>query len=445
MFLPADLVNPPTWGADEWIDHQCRARTGAEIAGLGESEVLDTLTAARRMRARADALEARALARLDRLRGGSRYVADEAALELRVSRHAAADRVRRGMHLVHRMPHLLGAMERGEIEGFAAGRIAQATAMLSAEHARAVDAALANKLAAGRLGFTDPTSLLRAARRLVDKLDPHGKHTRARQARAERKVELIPGENAMATLSADLPVEVAASAYARIDGMARTLRNRGDQRNLDQLRADVYADLLLGNNPGLTPPKGAATVFLHMPIDTALTMSDQGCELAGYGPLPAAVAREIMTNKGSVWRKVLTDPESGTIRSLGRRRRRPNAAIRDIVAARDRECTTPGCHRPAQRCDFDHLRDWRKHGVTADLNGGSKCRRDHRLKDQPGWTLDFDPTTGTGTITTPAGRTHTKTHHPITEPQPRQSTKDAVRGVRRQFAKDPPSDTEPPF
>jgi hypothetical protein len=82
-------------------------------------------------------------------------------------------------------------------------------------------------------------------------------------------------------------------------------------------------------------------VFLHLPADTALGMSDDGCELAGYGPLPGPIAREIMTNPHSLWRTVFTDPGSGAVHDIGRRRYRPTAAIRDLVAVRDAECTAP--------------------------------------------------------------------------------------------------------
>jgi hypothetical protein len=241
--------------------------------------------------------------------------------------------------------------------------------------------------------------------------------------------------------SADLPAEVAASAYARVDAMARRLRTSGDHRTLEQLRADVYAALLLGHDPGVTAPTGAAVVFLHMPIDTALTMSDTGCELAGYGPLPAAVARDIMTNPNSTLRTVLTDPATGAVRDLGRTRRRPSAFLRDFVAARDRECAAPGCHRPAQRCDFDHLREWGHLGVTADHNGGAKCERDHYRKDQPGWTLTHNPGTGTSTITTPTGRTYIKTIQPVIETAPGPSTPDILR--QRRHAHAPPGDDPP--
>ncbi|MGH3452021.1 MAG: hypothetical protein ACRDQW_15150, partial [Haloechinothrix sp.] len=246
---------------------------------------------------------------------------------------------------------------------------------------------------------------------------PDGQAARARRARAERKVELIHGEHATSTLQADLPTEVAVSAYSRIDGMARRLRNAGDQRTLDQLRADIYADSLLGNDPGVRAPAAAAMVYLHLSVGAALTMSDDSCVLDGYGPVPAAIAREMMTNRGSMIRKVITDPASGAVRELGRTRRRPSRALREFIAVRDRECTTPGCHRAARHCDHDHLTDWGKHGVTDEGNLAPKCRRDHGLKDVPGWGLDYDPATGIGTVITPTGRTYRKSCEPVVEPR----------------------------
>ncbi|SFB57620.1 protein of unknown function [Amycolatopsis marina] len=427
LFLPADLVRPVPLTEQQWADRRLLTCTAEDFAVLDADGAVEAVAAARRLRARADAAEARAVARLAAVRGRDSSVAKEVALEARISETAAATRIARGTDLVHRMPLLLAAMDAGDIEGFPAGKIVEATAMLDNSQARQVDELLAAKLVSGRLQFTDPYSLVRATRRLVENVDPDGQSTRARKARAGRKVVLTPQDNGMATLSADLPAEVAASAYARVDAMARRLRNGGDHRSLEQLRADVYAALLLGQDPGAGAPRAAAVVFLHMPIDTALTMSDTGCELAGYGPLPAAIAREIMTNPNSMIRKVLTDPASGAVRDLGRTRRRPSAFLRDFVAARDRECATPGCHRPAQRCDFDHLQEWGDLGITSDTNGGAKCERDHYRKDQPGWTLTHHPGSGTSTITTPTGRTYTKTIQPITEPKPAQSTPDIPR------------------
>jgi len=358
----------------------------------------------------------RALARLNELRKGDRYVGDEAALELRISRNAGANRVATATALLTRMPGVLEAMDDGEIDGYTAGKLVDACQGLSDDKAREVDELLADKRAAGTLNLTDPTSLRRVARRLAVRVDPDAVATRARKARCERKVQVIHGEDTMSTLLADLPTEIASAAYANVDRQARRLRNAGDERNLDQLRADVLGDLLTGNHTDGKASAGAM-VFLHMPITTALTITDDGCELAGYGPIPAPIAREIMTNPKSVLRKVLVDPGTGKIEGLGRTRRRPNQALRDLIAARDREC--PFCHRPAQQCDLDHLAEWARDGGGTDPeNLGPKCEREHYLKDHPHWDLDFDPDTGEATLTTPAKRTFTRQREPIIEPEP---------------------------
>nr|WP_246360967.1 DUF222 domain-containing protein [Haloechinothrix aidingensis] len=421
MFVPAWRVNPVAFTPEEQAEIRCRTFTGEQVAELSAEQVIETLAAARRIRAHTDAIEAHALARLDQLRGQDRYVADEAALELRVSRHTAALRLHRARQLTQRMPRVLAAMEAGQIEGAAAGRITEATDTLDDQQARQVDDQLAGKLDSGRVSATNPANLARAARRLVEQADPDGQAERARQARAGRKVELLPGEDGLSTLAADLPAEVAASAYARIDAMAHRARHQGDARTLDQLRADIHATLLLGHDPDVAAPEAAATVYLHMPIDTALGMADTGCELSGYGPLPAPIARHILASRHSVWRKVLTDPASGAVLDVGRRRYRPTTAIRDLIAVRDAECTTPGCHRPAHHSDYDHLHGWARgqNGTTAHTNGGAKCRWHHRLKDHPHWTLHHNPTNGTSTITTPTGRRYT--HHqrpPAAPPEP---------------------------
>lgn len=434
LMLPAAVAGERQMSEPASRDFVCTARSGAEIARLTDAgELVDTLAAVRRMRARADAIEAHTLSRLATLRREptgdvdpdtgrpvwreSRYLPDEVALELRVTRRQAETRLERGTALVRRVPRLLSAMVDGELEGYAAGRVCEVAAGLSDERAHQVDDQLAAKRESGTLDVVDPVALRRTARRLVLKVDPDGAIVRARAARTSRKVELIPGEDSMATLAADLPAEVASSAYARIDRMARTARRGGDERTLDQLRADIAGSLLLGRDPGGAQPDVGAVVYVHVPVTTALTMTDNGAELAGYGEIPGPIAREIMTNPRSVWRAVLTDPGTGAITDLGRSRRHPTQLIRDLVNARDRECSVPGCHRPAPACDFDHLGAWAaQQGVTSDTNGAPRCRHDHTKKDHPDWRLEFDPATGVATITSPTGRTYTKARRPIIEP-----------------------------
>lgn len=443
LFLPDGMagparaeVDPPAERSEqEWL------RLGDdEVSLLDADDVIRALGVATRARARADALETRALARLHALRNGSRYVAEEAALELRVSRQVARQRVDRSVALVDRLPRTLAAMADGAYEAYAASKIVDVTDNLSLAHAREVDARLDEQVRGGCLAPCDATQLRRAARRLAQQVDPDGQAMRARRARAGRKIELVAGEDAMATLYLDLPAEVAGAAYARIDRDARALRNSGDQRTLDQLRADISAALLLGQP---TDTGVGALVYLHMPIDTALTMSDDGAELSGYGPIPGSIARDIAMNPNSVWRKVLTDPASGVACDISRRRR-PTQAMRELIAARDREC--PFCHRPARRCDFDHLTDWSTAGETSARNGGAKCEHHHYLKDEPGWGLDYDAESRTATITTPTGRRYTRKRGTLTTRRPRAAPDSAIphpRNPAETPANSPPRD-EPP-
>ncbi|MPY98846.1 MAG: DUF222 domain-containing protein [Actinophytocola sp.] len=430
-----------------------------EVDRLNADDAVHALTVARRSRARADALEARALARLHELRDGSRYVAEEAALELRVSHQSAQRRLERARNLVERLPRTLEAMQDGEYEAYTASKIIDVTEHLDAGKARDVDARLDEKVRDGQFAPGDASQIRRAARRLVQQVDPDGQAVRARRARAGRKVELVAGEDAMSTLYLDLPAEVAATAYARIDRDARSLRNNGDERTLEQLRADVAAALLLAQPTGTTTDDGdtasssgvGAMVYLHMPIDTALAMSDEGAELSGHGPIPGPIAREIATNPGSVWRRVLTDPGSGVPQDISRRRR-PTQVMRELVAARDREC--PYCRRPAQRCDFDHLTARSSGGETSTRNGGPKCEYHHYLKDEPGWRLDYDPETQTAMIISPTGRTYTKKNRPINGIPKQRPTPEAVSNLepdiaipeqRKPTASDSPPGDDPPF
>lgn len=417
LFLPADVMACPPLAVEPLSDHGHTALTPDEIAALGDDRAVEALGAARRLRARADALEAQALARLNDLRGEDRYVADEAALELRVSRRNAGNRLGLAVELTRRWPCLLAAMRNGEIEAYRASRITDVALSAGDALARDVDARLAEKIAAGKLSWTNPSQLTRHARKLLLELDPEAQAKRAERARARRRLRLTPEKDSMATLSGYLPAETAAAAYGRIDGLARALRAGGDDRNLKQLRADVFADLLLGNKVGVSEPAGAggAQVFVHLPIDTALTMSDAGAELSGYGPIPGPIAREIMYHPRSVWRLALTDPRTGIVNDLGRRRYRPSRDIRELVIARDRECVH--CHRPAQHCHYDHLRDYANGGATSTANGGARCQHSNNHKNHPDWHFEYNPHTGVATTITPAGRTYLIPKQPIIEPE----------------------------
>lgn len=384
----------------------------------GTGDVISVAQSLRERRARLDADEVEFLASVAADSGDLPGIAEELAPELRVSVREVENRIVAALDLTTRMPRVLAAMRDGSMDAYGARRVLHVTAPLSDEHARRVDELLAEKLVDAPVSTWQPANMTRHVSRLVHRVDPDGAGARARQANEGRKVQLEHGEHARSRLTVDVRSDVASACYARVDSLARTLRRNGETRTLDQLRADITADLLLGNDPGVTVPEAAAQVYLHMPVDAALGITDSGCELDGYGPVPAPIAREIMTNAGSIWRKVVCDPATGDPVDLGRSRRRPSATMRELVRVRDRECTVPWCRRPARHCDIDHQREWAvHHGTTAVDNTGPRCRRHHRRKNAPGWITRYDPVHGITAITTPHGATYTGRRRPILTPR----------------------------
>src|SRR6478736_4119767 len=92
----------------------------------------------------------------------------------------------------------------------------------------------------------------------------------------------------------------------------------------------------------------------------------------------------------------------------------PGVRLRHLTQVRHATCTGPGCRRPAAQCDFEHNIPYEAGGRTCLCNGGPKCRRDHRLKQDPRWKVDQLPD-GTFRWTTPTGRQYTTepTRYPV--------------------------------
>jgi len=72
---------------------------------------------------------------------------------------------------------------------------------------------------------------------------------------------------------------------------------------------------------------------------------------------------------------------------LGRERRCVSLAQRKAVAARDRGCAHPGCHRKPAWCQVHHIREWVNGGETNIEDLVMVCRTHHRMIHQSGWKV----------------------------------------------------------
>ncbi|NRG42316.1 DUF222 domain-containing protein [Rathayibacter sp. VKM Ac-2835] len=258
------------------------------------------------------------------------------------------------------------------------------------------------------------TQLRRALRRWREELHEQPLAERYARAREDRAVWVTPDVDGMATLSLHAPAPAVTGAYDRLRRIARTLRDDGDPRTLQQLSADAAVDLLCdGDILGTTPdaehrpdptsvPGVRAEVRLTLAASTAVGLDDAPADLDGYGPVPAVIARELIRTAASFTR-VLTDPDTGAVVSVGRTWRVPPPQMRLHLQLRDQTCRFAGCTRPASTSEADHTIEWRHGGETSLENLVSLCTSHHHLRHGDRWTYAKGDG-GEIVWTTPTGR-----------------------------------------
>ncbi len=147
---------------------------------------------------------------------------------------------------------------------------------------------------------------------------------------------------------------------------------------------------------GQPPP---AHVTVTVPLTTLLGIDNTPGRAPGHGWLDAARVRDIATRAGSIWRRLVTDPITGTALDLSTTTYRPTQHIRRHVIARDVTCRAPGCTKPADTCDLDHQTPWPT-GPTTPGNLNAKDRAHHHLKTYTIWQCQPENHTPTTTHTT---------------------------------------------
>ncbi|RSN35328.1 HNH endonuclease [Amycolatopsis sp. WAC 04169] len=358
---------------------------------------------------RAQGRQVHSIAQFAGVGGSRRSVTEEVALAFSVSRNQAYLLVETSCALVRRLPNTLAALEKGDIDLYKASKVSQLTREVSDEVAARVDAWMA-----GRLAGRDPTAIRKSVDHAVQKFDPDGYRDRAEQKRVLRHVSLDHEDETMSKLTGYLPAEVASSVYASLSRAAKARRASDKSRTLDQHRVDIFAERLLAEDG-----HGAPRAHVHVYVDllTLTGAREDPATLAGYGPIPGWLAQEIAADPGSTWSRLITDPTTGQLLEACPGTYRSPASLARLIKARDRECTHPGCHRPAEFSEIDHITTWARNGGTDHHNCHAACKIHNMLKEEPGWTAE--PTGNGGmTITTPTGRTYTATPEPLHDPRP---------------------------
>ena len=338
-----------------------------------------------------------------------RAVRCEVAAAVRMSDSVADDRIMVGDALSGRLSMVAEALRSGDINYWHASAICDVTSGLTDEQAVWVA-----RRVLPRARKQSMTQLRVSLRRALALITPDRTRKNAATARTQHDVDYFRRDDGQAELRVVGDAADVLAIYATIQDAARKLGavEKGSEtpRSAGQLRVAALLALVTGTMSDLDDRPYKVTVNVTMDLPTLLGLQDRPAELAGYGPLPASVARDLAMD--GAWRRLLHDPVTGGLLDLGRRQYRPSAALARYVRARDRTCIFPFCNRRAETCDLDHAVPHRTDG-----SGGATCRHNlhplcpkhHRIKHETGWTLQTSNTEPPVWIS-PLGR-----HYPVAQ------------------------------
>lgn len=354
-----------------------------------------------------------------------REITTELACALRISERRAENMVEESRALVHTLPSTLAALDAGDITYSHARVIVDQSYSIDKDARAGFEEVLLPVARASTV-----TKLERKARRLREQLLPETITARHLKSVADRHVELCPDRDGMAWLNAWLPAETAHGIYAKLTQRAESLKCPDETRTLAQLRADVFADLLVdGHTVGDWPIGIQATVLVTVPALSLVGRTDNPGILEGHGPIDPDTARRIAGTAKS-WVRLLTHPETGAVLSVGRDRYSVPPDLRLWLRVRDETCRHPGCNRLARHCHIDHTKAWEHDGPTNHDNLAHLCESHHRDKHHTAWdlaqigggVLEFTSPAGRKYTTEPATAIHLSPHHAPTDPPPDEQT-----------------------
>ncbi|MGC5584380.1 DUF222 domain-containing protein [Ornithinimicrobium sp. W1665] len=292
-------AGPGEPGLVEVVQGWTRALAGAEVSEIDDAgllalveglEVLGRVAGAASARVQvafgASQVAAQARDGVPASRRG-RAVADDLAAARRTSPYWAGRELTAARALVGEMPATFAALAVGTISPAQARLVTEATSCLDPADRAQVDRRLA-----GSLEGASTRQIVAAARALAYELDPAGFVGRARRAAADRGVSVRPAPDVMGLLCARLPAAQAIATHQVLRTHAEGARAAGDPRTLNQLMADE----LVARVTGRTVVDGIdVEVGLVLTDATLLAGDSAAADLTGYGPLPADLARDLLT------------------------------------------------------------------------------------------------------------------------------------------------------
>jgi hypothetical protein len=371
---------------------------------------------------------------------------EDVSSALRLSAGTAQMRIDVARTLVNHLPQTCSALATGEISPAHATVIAKETASAIRDGLSEFAVFSIEERAISYAEFHTPSQVAQQVRTAIAKFAPETFEEVVERARDSRRVSCYNDIDGMSTVVAILPAEDAQTVMKAIEafivrsdrmdssstsgrtatkdsrsaaagGEGATVKdsrstNAGgegatvkDSRSADMKRADALTTIagfaLASKLEDVALHRRPITINVTIDLPTLLGLSENPGQLAGYGAIPASVARALASD--GKWRRFITDPQTGVLLDYGRQTYEPPQGLIDFLIARDRTCRFPGCRRSAALSDLDHAQSWEDGGTTSLDNLGALCRRHHQLKTHGGWKIE-SRADGSCTWTSPLGK-----------------------------------------
>ncbi len=234
---------------------------------------------------------------------------------------------------------------------------------------------------------------------------------RAKQALADRYVEVLPDASGMAYVTGSVFATDGQLLDRRLAAVAATVC-AADPRTVAQRRADALGALAAGAQRlvcgcgradcAAGAPSPRSNVVIHVIAEQA-SIEGRGCIPAATPGIEGLIPAEVLVELAKSARLVpLMTPAGAETRYT------PSTALADFVRCRDVTCRAPGCDRPATDCDVDHTIPYAEGGATHASNLKALCRLHHLMKTFCGWR-DRQLPDGTVIWTLPYGHNYVTT------------------------------------
>jgi hypothetical protein len=369
---------------------------------------------------------------------------EDVSSALRLSAGTAQMRIDVARTLVNHLPNTCSALATGELSAAHATVIAKETAAAIRDGLSEFAIFSIEQKAIAHAEFHTPSQVAQQVRSAIAKFAPATFEEVVEKARDCRRVSCYNDIDGMSTVVAILPAadaqmvmkaieafiakgslewealnesetsasnsmnsgnSAAPSADSLISESRNASSNKSDSRSADMKRADALTAIasfaLAASSEDVALHRRPITVNVTIDLPTLLGLSENPGQLAGYGAIPASVARALASD--GKWKRFITDPQTGALLDYGRETYQPPQALIDFLIARDRTCRFPGCRRSAALSDLDHAQSWEEGGTTSLDNLGALCRRHHLLKTHGGWGIE-SRADGSCTWTSPLGK-----------------------------------------